>query len=78
VVDALLQKISEHEAGSVHAIAAFRKLGAGSTVTETKKKIVDVLEMVAAQLGNTPAFYYRTLSQQLLANIPATTKRSRQ
>jgi len=40
-------------AGSVHAIAAFRQLGTANTVTETKKKIVEALDIVAAQLGNT-------------------------
>ena len=42
-------------AGSVYAITAFRELGACSTVAETKKNIVEALDKVAAQLGNTRA-----------------------
>lgn len=40
-------------AGSLHAIEAFRELGESNTVAETKSKIVQAVDMVAAQLGNT-------------------------
>lgn len=40
-------------AGSLHALEAFKELGCCETVAETKKKIVEALDMVARQLGNT-------------------------
>lgn len=40
-------------AGTLHALEAFKELGLAETVTETKKKIVAALDMVAKQLGNT-------------------------
>jgi DNA topoisomerase I len=40
-------------AGSLHAIEAFKELGESDTITETKRKIVQALDMVAEQLGNT-------------------------
>ncbi|HXS35512.1 MAG TPA: hypothetical protein VN721_02340 [Flavipsychrobacter sp.] len=42
-------------AGSLHALEAFKSLGCCDTITETKKKIVEALDMVAEQLGNTRA-----------------------
>jgi len=40
-------------AGTVQALLALRELGFYETVTETKKKIVEALDMVSKQLGNT-------------------------
>jgi len=40
-------------AGTLHALEAFKELGGSDTITETKKKIVAALDMVAEQLGNT-------------------------
>jgi DNA topoisomerase-1 len=40
-------------AGTVHALLAFKELGFGETATETKKKILEALDMVAKHLGNT-------------------------
>ncbi|MBS1690387.1 MAG: DNA topoisomerase IB, partial [Bacteroidetes bacterium] len=40
-------------AGTLHALEAFEQLGEADTITETKKKIVEALDMVAKQLGNT-------------------------
>ncbi len=39
--------------GTIHAFLAFKELGCCNTQTETKKKIVEALEMVSKQLGNT-------------------------
>ena len=39
--------------GTVNALLAFKELGAFETETEKKKKIVEALDMVASQLGNT-------------------------
>jgi DNA topoisomerase-1 len=40
-------------AGTLHALQAFKLLGCCDTITETKKKIVEALDIVAKQLGNT-------------------------
>lgn len=40
-------------AGTVHAFLAFKDLGLGDTEIDTKKKIVEALDKVALQLGNT-------------------------
>jgi DNA topoisomerase I len=40
-------------AGSLHALIAFKEIGFSESVTDTKKKIVEVLDKVAKQLGNT-------------------------
>lgn len=40
-------------AGTLHALEAFEQLGEAETITETKKKIVEALDMVAKHLGNT-------------------------
>ena len=40
-------------AGTLHALDAFKELGCCDTQTETKKKIVEALDMVAKQLNNT-------------------------
>ena len=40
-------------AGTVHAFLAFKELGFGESEGETKKKIVEALDRVATQLGNT-------------------------
>jgi DNA topoisomerase-1 len=40
-------------AGSLQALTAFRELGEAQTATETKKKVVEALDMVAKHLGNT-------------------------
>ncbi len=40
-------------AGTVQAVLAFNELGFFDTQTETKKKIVEALDIVAKQLGNT-------------------------
>jgi DNA topoisomerase-1 len=40
-------------AGTVHALLAFRELGPAASAAELKKKIVNVLDQVAAHLGNT-------------------------
>lgn len=40
-------------AGTVHAFLAFKDLGLGETDSDTKKKVVEALDKVAAQLGNT-------------------------
>ncbi|HEY1038443.1 MAG TPA: DNA topoisomerase IB [Bacteroidia bacterium] len=39
-------------AGTVHALLAFKSLGIADTQSEIKKKIVEALDMVAEQLGN--------------------------
>ena len=39
--------------GTVHAFIAFQTLGAADTKTATKQKVVEALDMVAKQLGNT-------------------------
>lgn len=39
--------------GTVQAFLAFKELGEAETQTETKKKIVEALDMVSRQLGNT-------------------------
>jgi DNA topoisomerase-1 len=39
--------------GTVHSLIAFKELGMSETITETKRKIVAALDMVAKQLGNT-------------------------
>jgi DNA topoisomerase-1 len=40
-------------AGSLHAIEAFKEIGDCTTATQLKKNIVNALDMVANQLGNT-------------------------
>ncbi len=40
-------------AGTVHAFLAFKELGFYDTITETKKKIVEAIDIVSKQLGNT-------------------------
>lgn len=40
-------------AGTVQALIAFKELGFYETVTETKKKIVEALDIVSKELGNT-------------------------
>ncbi|MFY0481503.1 DNA topoisomerase IB [Flavobacterium sp. PLA-1-15] len=40
-------------AGSVNALFAFQEIGAFETQTECKRKIVEVLDLVASKLGNT-------------------------
>lgn len=40
-------------AGTLHALEAFKELGNAETATETKRRIVAALDMVAKQLGNT-------------------------
>ncbi|HRO43135.1 MAG TPA: DNA topoisomerase IB [Flavipsychrobacter sp.] len=40
-------------AGSLHALRAFQQLGYCDTATETKRKVVEALDMVAKQLNNT-------------------------
>jgi DNA topoisomerase-1 len=37
----------------LHALNAFREIGVGDTEKETKRKIVEALDLVATQLGNT-------------------------
>ena len=58
--------------GSVHAIEVFKQLGCCETETETKKKIVEALDAVAEQLGNTRAickkYYVHPAIQDLYAN----------
>lgn len=39
--------------GTLHAFLAFKELGFFDTATEAKKKIVEALDMVSIQLGNT-------------------------
>lgn len=39
--------------GTVNALLAFKQLGFYETVTESKKKVVEALDMVSKQLGNT-------------------------
>ncbi len=39
--------------GTVHSLIAFKELGESDTITETKRKIVAALDIVAKQLGNT-------------------------
>lgn len=39
--------------GTVHALLAFKQLGFYETVTESKRKVVEALDMVSKQLGNT-------------------------
>ncbi|MBA3680947.1 MAG: DNA topoisomerase IB [Bacteroidetes bacterium] len=39
--------------GTIHAFLAFRSLGCCDTQTETKKRIVEALDIVSEQLGNT-------------------------
>lgn len=41
--------------GTLQALAAFRQFGCCETITETKRKIVEALDMVAKHLGNTRA-----------------------
>ncbi|MEP6676383.1 MAG: DNA topoisomerase IB [Ferruginibacter sp.] len=40
-------------AGTIQAFLAFKELGFVETVTETKKKVVEALDMVSKELGNT-------------------------
>jgi len=40
-------------AGTVEALMAFKELGFVETVTDTKKKVAEALDMVSKQLGNT-------------------------
>lgn len=40
-------------AGSVSALQYFREIGDAQNATETKKKVVEVIDLVAAKLGNT-------------------------
>jgi DNA topoisomerase-1 len=40
-------------AGSLHALQAFRTIGESSTITECKKNVVTVLDIVSEKLGNT-------------------------
>jgi DNA topoisomerase-1 len=40
-------------AGSLNAVRAFKKIGFAETITESKKKIVEALDLVSRQLGNT-------------------------
>ena len=40
-------------AGSVNALDAFREIGEASSATDCKRKIVEVLDIVASKLGNT-------------------------
>ncbi len=40
-------------AGSLQALEAFEQIGEADTVTETKKRIVEVLDIVSKHLGNT-------------------------
>jgi DNA topoisomerase I len=40
-------------AGTVQAFMAFKEIGFHETVTETKKKVVEVLDIVSKELGNT-------------------------
>ena len=58
--------------GSVNAIEAFKKLGCCETETETKKKIVEALDMVAKQLGNTRTvckkYYVHPAIQEMYIN----------
>lgn len=42
-------------AGSVNALLAFQEIGAFETQTEYKRKVVEVLDLVASKLGNTRA-----------------------
>ena len=62
MVNDYIRKISEGNftakdfrtwAGSLHALEAFMQLGEAETITETKRKIVEALDIVAKQLGNT-------------------------
>jgi DNA topoisomerase-1 len=39
--------------GSVQALLAFRELGSSDTITETKRRVVEALDKVSEQLGNT-------------------------
>ncbi|MCD6065830.1 MAG: topoisomerase [Bacteroidetes bacterium] len=39
--------------GTIHSLLAFKSLGCAETQTETKRKVVEALDMVAKQLGNT-------------------------
>lgn len=39
--------------GTVQALLAFKEIGTADTVTETKRRIIAALDIVAAQLGNT-------------------------
>jgi len=58
--------------GSVYAIEVFKKLGCCETETDTKKKIVEALDAVARQLGNTRAvckkYYVHPAIQDMYAN----------
>jgi DNA topoisomerase-1 len=58
--------------GSVSAIEVFKKLGCCETEAETKEKIVEALDAVAEQLGNTRAvckkYYVHPAIQDLYAN----------
>lgn len=40
-------------AGSLHALCAFHKIGQHAGITDCKKKVIEVLDAVAAKLGNT-------------------------
>ena len=40
-------------AGTVHAFMAFKDLGFSETQTESKKKVVEALDIVSGHLGNT-------------------------
>ena len=39
--------------GTVHSLIAFKEIGMSETITETKRNIVEALDKVAKQLGNT-------------------------
>lgn len=62
MVNNYLKEISGHDftakdfrtwSGSVHALSAFKEVGASDTVKGTKKNIVTVLDSVSQHLGNT-------------------------
>jgi len=58
--------------GSVHAVEAFKELGCCESETEKKKRIVQVLDIVAKRLGNTRAVCKKYYIHPIIENMNPT------
>jgi DNA topoisomerase-1 len=56
-------------AGTVHAFLALREVGCCNTQTETKRRIVEVLDSVSGQLGNTRTVCKKYYVHPLILNL---------
>jgi len=65
----LRQKTSEHGRGTAQAFLALKAIGCCETEAETKKKMVEVLDIVSEHLGNTRTVCKKYYAHPLILSL---------